>query len=238
LGIKGKNEQGNNPAFQEKKKPSLSKNILDNSDILTITPQKDKFFSFFSYNIENINGIFEEKFFLHPIKNINYLGSKYYRYNKIKFCLLYLSSEVYFSVVISRTGDISTFLLNHHSENECFFKNLDKTDPEKTILHKFTDQFFRNIFSSINTSNFREHFYNVFDLNIKNSFQFIGGDFIKFNDQVMYKIYLLGIVQFFIMVDDYENFLGIFSAYNKQSLKNKIMRVLKFSDCKLTMKFV
>jgi hypothetical protein len=238
LGIKVKNAQKNNLALQEKKEPFLSENNLAISGNPTINEEKDKFFSFFSYNIDNINGIFEERFFLHPTKAVTYLGSKYYRHNEIKFCLLYLSSEVYFSVIVSRTGEISTFLLNHHSENDNSFKINSKIDPEQQSLRKLTHQFFRNIFYSIRTTNFREHFYNVFDLNLKNSLHFIEGDFIEFNNQIMYKLDLLGTVQFFVMLDDYENFLGIFSANNKQSLKNKILRVLKFSDCKLPMKLI
>jgi len=238
LGIKVKNAQENNQALEENKELYLSKNNFAISDISTINTEKDKSFSFFTSNTDNINGIFEERFFLHPTKTVNYLGSKYYRHNKIKFCLLYLSSEVYFSVIISRTGEISTFLLNHHSENDYSFKKFCKIDPEQNSLKKLTDQFFRNIFCSINTSNCLEHFYKVFDLNLKNSLRFIKGDFIEFNTQIMYKIDLLGTVQFFVMVDDYENFLGIFSAKNKQSLKNKIMQVLKFSDCKLAMKLI
>jgi hypothetical protein len=100
------------------------------------------------------------------------------------------------------------------------------------------DNFFRNIFKSMNISTCQQHFYNVFDLYLQNSFRLISGDFVQFNNQMMYKIDLSGIVQFLIMVDDYENFLGIFSAKDKKDLKNQILRILKFSDCRSKTKLI
>lgn len=211
---------------------------INNSNSFSIKKKKDKYLSFVSSNLENIKGIFEERFFLHPNESINFLGSKHYRYNKLNICLLFLSTEVYFSIIINRFGDIATFLLNHYPQKDFSSRKFNNSDPGLNNLHKIMDNFFQNIFQSMNTTNCREHFYNVFELYLKNSFQFIDGELIQFNNQIMHKINLLGIVQFFLLVDDYENFLGIFSAKNKKSLKNKILRILKFGDCKLNMKFI
>jgi hypothetical protein len=238
FGIEGNFCQDKKPIIKNNNKPSLFDDNTATSGFKPIKIKRDKYFSFLSSNLENIKGIFEERFFLFSNNTINFLGSKYYRYNKLKLCLLHLNTEVKFSVVISRTGEIATFLLNTYSKKDFSLRKEYNIKPKPNNLQILMDRFFENIFNSMNTSNCQEHFYNVFELYLKNSFRFLDGDFIHFNNQIMYKINLLGIVKFFILVDNYENFLGIFSAKNEKSLKNEILRILRFKDNKLKMKLI
>jgi hypothetical protein len=80
----------------------------------------------------------------------------------------------------------------------------------------------------------QEHFFHVFELCLtSDNISFIEGDFNPFNHEINIRINLSGRVKFVFMVDDHENFLGIFSERTKEGVKNEIRRILRFSDSKL-----
>lgn len=184
-------------------------------------------------DLAKIKTLFEQKFFLKAQNSFKSIGTKLIKYKDQNFFLTKFHTVVVFSMVVSRSGDLEIFLIDcdrHPLSDSTAENELDAICTyEPSSLER---DFFSNICKVLNVDAIRDFFYSVFDLNLGNRLEYIKGEFTLYANQVMFRIWMKGIVGFNVLLDQKLNLIDLFSPNSIDSLKKSIVKLIKLQDSK------
>ena len=185
-------------------------------------------------DLEKIRSLFEQKYFLKAQSSFKPTGTKLIKYIEKHFFLTKFNAEVLFSMVVSRSGDLEIFLIDCERQPESNSVSENGADVTSTHESSALEQvFFLNIAKVLNASAITDFFFSVFDLNLGNKLEYSKGEFGFYASRVMYRIWLKGMVSFYVLVDQELNLIDLFSPNKVEPLKKAIVKLIKLKDSKL-----
>jgi hypothetical protein len=185
-------------------------------------------------DLAKIRTLFEQKFFLRAQNSFKSVGTKLIKYKEQNFFLTKFHTVVTFSMVVSRSGDLEIFLID--CERHPLSDSTAETELDAICAYEPSSlerDFFSNICKVLNVDAIRDFFYSVFDLNLGNRLEYIKGEFTLYANQVMFRIWVKGIVGFNVLLDQKLNLIDLFSPNSIDSLKKSIVKLIKLQDSKL-----
>jgi hypothetical protein len=187
---------------------------------------------------KKIKPIFEEKFLIEHNSVFNCRLKKDFKYLNNLFSIFIYFAKIDFSIAISRTGKLRNILIDKNKKRIEESKNGNSNLYENSTISVIQNELFKKIFKSIDIEFLQEMFYNIFELYLKNSIQFIDCEFFKIQNEIMYKIGLQGTVEFVILTDDKEIFIDILSGKDRSEYFYKIKEAIKLKKYKNTIKLL
>lgn len=175
---------------------------------------------------KSIRSIFEEKFLIEPNDAIGFINKKEFKYRNSCYSIFIYVTNINFSIVLSRTGELLNILINLNTKNKIEPKNQDSSQNEFGWMPVVKVGIFEKIYRSINVDYLRGIFFDIFQLSLIDKIHLINANYYKFNKVITYKLDLYGAVEFLILTDDSNKFIDIISSKEKSEYLNIIRESL------------
>jgi hypothetical protein len=213
------------------------------------TPDANLTRHFFSQDMRNIlpkiidlrliRIIFNTKFLLQPQKYIKLKSAEKIEYERKRYYIICLETEIIISVLLNRSGNFIKFT----HKNSSLTSSPSNRIPESHIVNsqkmvEIQSIFFNCIVGSLDHGQFAKLFYNVFQLQLKNIVNCHKGDFIIIRDQICYQTFLNAVISFSLIIDDDGNYIEMCSDKNEMIPDGYLIELLKLQDpiCKIDLR--
>jgi YHS domain-containing protein len=183
--------------------------------------------------------IFQTKFLFRPLHYIKLKTAEKIQYGGKIYYVIYLQTEIAFSVLVDRTGNFIMFTsksspLTPLSSDEA--PGINVVDAQEMLGIK--TKFFNNIYLLFDNPSFGKLFYDIFQLKIINIVNCRNGDFIHVQDQIFYQFFLNASITFSLIIDCQGNYIEMSSEQDELIPGTCLMESLSLQDpiCKIDLK--